>query len=256
MHPLHCGARSCGRRQLLRHVRRPAHLRPVLHRGARHSAAALRAHLLLPQLRGHGVAQDVSARWGCARGPVRDAGTRAVAQRRPAAAGVQPAGSGARAGGCPPADGDRGMTTATAPQFYPAFLDLRGRRVVVVGGGAIAEQKVLALVAAGARVLVVSPTVTTRLRDLVHQGDVQLCLRCYRPGDLAGAFLAIAATDDGAANRDVWTQAERRGIPLNAVDDLPHCSFIAPSVHRRGAVTIAVSTAGTSPALAVRLRER
>ncbi len=140
--------------------------------------------------------------------------------------------------------------------FYPAFLDLRGRRTVVVGGGAIAEQKVLGLVAAGARVTVVSPAVTLRLRDLAHQRDVELSERPYRPGDLAGAFLAIAATDDGAVNEAVWAEAEQRGILLNAVDDLPHCSFIAPSVHRRGDVTVAVSTAGKSPALAVRLRER
>ncbi|HEV8305815.1 MAG TPA: siroheme synthase CysG [Gemmatimonadales bacterium] len=140
--------------------------------------------------------------------------------------------------------------------FYPAFLDLRGRRTVVVGGGAIAEQKVLGLIAAGARVTMVSPAVTLRLRDLAHQGDVELRERPYRPGDLAGAFLAIAATDDGAVNEAVWAEAEQRGILLNAVDDLPHCSFIAPSVHRRGDVTVAVSTAGKSPALAVRLRER
>ncbi len=140
-------------------------------------------------------------------------------------------------------------------RFYPAFLDLRGRRTVVIGGGAIAEQKVLGLIAAGAHVTMVSPAVTLRLRDLAHQGVVELRERPYRPGDLVGAFLAIAATDDGAVNEAVWAEAEQRGILLNAVDDMAHCSFIAPSVHRRGDVTVAVSTAGKSPALAVRLRQ-
>ena len=140
--------------------------------------------------------------------------------------------------------------------FYPAFLDLRGRRAVVIGGGAIAEQKVVGLLDAGAVVTVISPSVSRRLEDLGAAGSVTIERRPYREGDLAGAFLAIAATDDRAANRAVWVEAEARGVLLNAVDDLPYCSFIAPSIHRQGDVAIAVSTAGKSPALAVRLRER
>jgi uroporphyrin-III C-methyltransferase/precorrin-2 dehydrogenase/sirohydrochlorin ferrochelatase len=140
--------------------------------------------------------------------------------------------------------------------FYPAFLDLRGRRAVVVGGGAVAEQKVAGLVEAGARVTVISPAVTWKLEDLAAQGTIALRRRGYRRGDLAGAFLAIAAAADRRVNRAVWREAEARGVLLNAVDDLPHCSFIAPAVHREGAITIAVSTAGKSPAFAARLRER
>src|SRR5437762_2146162 len=140
--------------------------------------------------------------------------------------------------------------------FYPAFLDLRGRRAVVVGGGVIAEQKVVRLLDAGARVTVISPTVSRRLDDLESAGTVTIGRRPYRPGDLAGACLAIAATDDRAVNRAVWAEAEARGVLLNAVDDLPHCSFIAPAIHRQGDVAVAISTAGKSPALAVRLRER
>ncbi len=139
---------------------------------------------------------------------------------------------------------------------YPAFLRLQGRRCVVVGGGAIAEGKVLGLLDAGARVTVVSPAISRRLEDLAGQGMIALWRRPYRTGDLAAAFLAIAATDDGVVNIAVWAEAEQRGVLLNAVDDLPHCSFIAPSIHRHGDVTVAVSTAGQSPALAVRLRER
>ena len=140
--------------------------------------------------------------------------------------------------------------------FYPVFLNLRGRRAVVIGGGAVAEQKVLGLLAAGAHVTVVSPETTPRLEELAAAGGIDLRRRPYRTGDLAGAWLAIAGTDDRAANAQVWAEAEREGVLLNAVDDLDHCSFIAPAIHREGDITVAVSTAGKSPALAARLRQR
>jgi len=140
--------------------------------------------------------------------------------------------------------------------FYPVFLDLAGRPCVVVGGGAVAEQKVAGLIDAGARVTVVSPALTWKLEDLAATGAIGVRRRPYERGDLAGAWLAIAATDDRSANAAVWADAEEAGILLNAVDDLPHCSFIAPAVHRAGDIAVAVSTAGKSPALAVRLREQ
>jgi len=140
--------------------------------------------------------------------------------------------------------------------FYPVFLNLRGRRAVVIGGGAVAEQKVLGLIGAGAHVTVVSPETTSRLEALAARGEIDLRRRPYRPGDLAGAWLAIAGTDDRGANARVWAEAEREGVLLNAVDDLDHCSFIAPAIHREGDITVAVSTSGKSPALAARLRRR
>jgi len=140
--------------------------------------------------------------------------------------------------------------------FYPVFLDLRGRRAVVIGGGAVAEQKVRGLVAAGAHVTVVSPDLLAGLTDLARRGAIEVRRRPYRGGDLAGAWLAIAATDDRAVNEAVYAEAERLGIPLNTVDDLEHCSFIAPAIHREGDITVAVSTGGKSPTLAVRLRQR
>jgi uroporphyrin-III C-methyltransferase / precorrin-2 dehydrogenase / sirohydrochlorin ferrochelatase len=139
--------------------------------------------------------------------------------------------------------------------FYPVFLDLRGRRAVVVGGGAVAEQKVRGLVAAGAHVTVVSPAVTPALGALVRRNDIELKRRLYRRGDLAGAWLVIAAVNRSVSEA-VWAEAQQLGVPLNAVDDLEHCSFIAPAVHREGDITVAVSTAGKSPVLAVRLRQR
>ncbi len=140
--------------------------------------------------------------------------------------------------------------------FYPVFLDLRGRRAVVIGGGAVAEQKVHGLVGAGAHVTVVSTDVTPALGALARRNAIEHKRRPYRRGDLKGAWLAIAATDDRGTNGAVWAEAEQLGVPVNAVDDLEHCSFIAPAVHREGDITVAVSTAGKSPALAVRLRQR
>ena len=138
---------------------------------------------------------------------------------------------------------------------YPVMLDLRGRLAVVIGGGAIAEGKLRELRESGARVRVVSPEVTTGIAALARAGEVEHVRRAYALGDLRGARLAIAATDDRAVNRAVWEEAESLGVLLNAVDDVEHCHFIAPSVHRQGDVTVTVSTAGRCPALAVRLRE-
>jgi uroporphyrin-III C-methyltransferase/precorrin-2 dehydrogenase/sirohydrochlorin ferrochelatase len=140
--------------------------------------------------------------------------------------------------------------------YYPVALDLRERRCVVIGGGSLAEQKVLGLREAGARVTVVSPTLTPALEELARRHAIDVRRRHYRRGDLRDARLAIAATDDRAGNAAVFAEAEALGIPLNAVDDVPHCSFIAPAIHREGPITVTVSTAGKSPAMAVRLRER
>lgn len=140
--------------------------------------------------------------------------------------------------------------------FYPIYLNLEAQPCVVIGGGEVAEQKVVGLLEAGARVTVVSAQATRRLDALAAQGLIRLTRRPYYRGDLKGMFLAIAAPEDRAVNREIWEEAEECGIPLNAVDDLPHCTFIAPAIYRQGDLTVAISTAGKSPALAVRLRER
>ena len=139
--------------------------------------------------------------------------------------------------------------------YYPVFLDLRDRLCVVVGGDATAEAKVRELLAAGARVVVVAEHLDPRIEELVRAGRLRLRRRAYRDGDLAGAFLGIA-TPAAAPQDGVWREAERRGLPFNSVDDPWHCSFIAGSVLRRGDLTVAISTAGRAPALAVRLRQR
>lgn len=140
--------------------------------------------------------------------------------------------------------------------FYPVVLDVRGRRCVVIGGGPVAEQKVAGLLDAGAAVTVISPLVTPRLDAMAAKGEIALQRRAYHAGDLAGAFAAIAAAEDRSENQAIYEEAEREGVLLNAVDDIEHCHFIAPAVFRQGDVVVTISTAGKSPALAVRLRER
>ncbi len=141
------------------------------------------------------------------------------------------------------------------PVYYPVFLDLRGKRCVIIGGGEVAERKVHLLKECGARVTFVSPEVTPAIQGMAEGGEVEWIRRLYQPGDLKGAFLAIAATDDNKVNRTVAREAEEQNVVLNVVD-VPHlCTFIAPSIVRRGGAMVAISTAGRSPALARKLRE-
>ena len=140
--------------------------------------------------------------------------------------------------------------------WFPVFLDLCHRPVLVVGGGTVAEAKVHQLLDAHAEVTVVAPTLGDRLTEWHAGGLLRWLPRRFRPDDVAGAFIVVAATDLTAVNREVWTAAEARSIPVNAADDPEHCSFILPATHRQGDLTVAISTAGKAPALAVRLRNR
>ena len=142
------------------------------------------------------------------------------------------------------------------PLYYPVFLDLRGRRVVVIGGGAMGEEKVTRLMPYGAQVVVVSPDVTDEVSKLAQDGQVEWTRRLYRGGDLEGAFIAIVAdTSDDAVNHAVSEEARQRNVPLNVADVTELCTWITPSVARRGEVIVATSTGGASPALARRFRE-
>jgi len=136
---------------------------------------------------------------------------------------------------------------------YPVNLVLDGRQCLVVGGGHIALRKVEGLLACGARVRVVAPRITRELRMLT---EVMFDERPWRPDDLAGVWLVIAATDDPAVNGAVFDAGQRAGIWVNGADDPAHCSFTLPSVVRRGDLQVAVSTGGRSPALASWLRRR
>lgn len=138
-------------------------------------------------------------------------------------------------------------------QYYPAYLELRGHPCLVIGGGAIAERKVTTLLEAGARVTVVSPTLTAALAALADTHEIVHHPRAYRRGDLAGCWLAYAATGDEAVHAAIAAEAAEARVFLNVVDRPRLCSFIVPAIVTRGPVAIAVSTGGASPALAKRL---
>ena len=139
--------------------------------------------------------------------------------------------------------------------LYPVLVELAGRPCVVVGGGAVAEAKVEGLLAVGARVTVISPTLTPGLAAAAAAGRVQHELRDYRDGDLRAVALAIAATDSPDTNAAVAREGRRRGVWVNAADDPANCDFILPAVLRRGGLVVAVSTGGASPALAAAVRD-
>ncbi len=140
--------------------------------------------------------------------------------------------------------------------MYPVVLRLHGKRCAVIGGGAVAHRKAEGLVAAGAIVTIVAPTISPPLRAWASSAGVTVEERAYRPGDLRGAWLAVAATDDPAVQQAVFDDGERAGVWVNAADDPDRCAFFLPAVHRRDPVLLAVSTQGTSPALAGWLRDR
>ena len=136
--------------------------------------------------------------------------------------------------------------------LYPASLVVAAKRCVVVGGGAVATRKVRALLDAGADVFVVAPEIDDDIAAL----GVETARRAYQSGDLAGAWLAFAATDDPAVNRQVFADGLDARVWVNAADDPDACSFTLPAVVRQGPVMVAVSTSGYSPALATWIRER
>ena len=140
-------------------------------------------------------------------------------------------------------------------KYYPLFLDLAGRECLVVGAGVVAARKVRSLLECGARVTVVGERPVAALRALERRGVV-LERRRFRAGDVGRQALVIAATDDRAVNAAVAAASRRRGIPVNAVDDPPNCTFIVPAVVRRGDLTVAISTGGKSPAAARLVKER
>jgi precorrin-2 dehydrogenase / sirohydrochlorin ferrochelatase len=136
---------------------------------------------------------------------------------------------------------------------YPVNLVLDGRRCLVVGGGKVALRKVEGLLACGGRVTVVALSVDPGLRAL---DGLTIEERPWRPEDLEGMWLVIAATDDPAVNRAVYDAGQRAGVWVNGADDPANCSFTLPSVVRRGDLQVTVSTGGRSPALATWLRRR
>lgn len=143
----------------------------------------------------------------------------------------------------------------TKKTYYPLFFDIGEKLCIVIGGGTVAERKVLTLLRCSAAVKLISPKMTKKLTELWERNLITVIKRRYTPGDLAGASLVIAATDDIEINLSVREESLQEKILVNVVDQPDLCDFIVPSIVRRGPLTIAVSTAGTAPAVAKMIRE-
>lgn len=151
------------------------------------------------------------------------------------------------------------ITAAAGPQapalrYFPAFLDLRGREALVVGGGVVAARKVRLLQGAGANVTVVAKRPAAELFARAAQGAIGLVTRGFVAGDLRGKAIAVAATDCAETNARVAEAARIAGVPVNVVDDAASSTFIVPAIVERGDVVVAISTSGAAPVLAQRLR--
>ncbi len=140
--------------------------------------------------------------------------------------------------------------------MYPVCLDITGKLCVVVGGGKVAERKVSGLLTAKAMVRVISPKLTPLLGRQAEENRIKWLDRGYQPGDLAGAMLVFAATDNLEVQKAVTWGAQQAGQLVNIIDAPAECSFQVPAVVRRGDLTLAVSSNGCSPAVVAMVRQR
>ena len=138
--------------------------------------------------------------------------------------------------------------------FCPLHVDLKDRQCLVVGGGTVAERKVKVMLSYRAKVTVVSPGLSAGLESLLNAGEIAYVADSYRPAYLKEKFIVICATDDPVINRAAAAECRSRGILVNTVSEPENCSFFLPALLKKGLLTVAVSTAGSSPALARRVR--
>lgn len=139
--------------------------------------------------------------------------------------------------------------------YYPIFIDIEERDVLIVGGGNVCARKAETMMRYGARVTIVSPEFTEEIEQWAAEGKLAIERKRYEESDLDGATLVIASTDETSVNEQVAADCRRRRIPVNVVDVTPLCEFIVPAILESGSIQIAVSTAGKSPALARTLKE-
>ena len=140
--------------------------------------------------------------------------------------------------------------------LYPIFLKLAGRKVLVVGGGKVAEEKLYAVLRSATNVTVVAPKITERIREWAESGLIRHIQGEYREGMAGHYFLVITCTDSEEVNAGIYEEASREGVLCNSVDDPQHCDFFAPAVVSRGPFQIAISSGGNSPALAQQVRKK
>lgn len=138
---------------------------------------------------------------------------------------------------------------------FPLFVDLRGKTCIVVGGGEVASRKVEILLRFEANLSIIAPEVSSLIMELGNQGKINILRKEYSEQDIDGAFLVVAATSSPEVNESIFKDAKKRNIPLNIVDDPEKCTFIFPSVIKRGDLTIGISTSGTYPALSKKIRK-
>jgi len=139
--------------------------------------------------------------------------------------------------------------------YYPVYLDIEGRDVLIIGGGNVCARKAETMMKYGARVRVVSPEFNEEIEGWAREGCLTLQRKTYDSGDLDGANIVIASTDHQDVNEQIAADCRARRIPVNVVDVTPLCEFIIPAIVESGSVQIAVSTGGKSPALARTLKE-
>jgi len=139
--------------------------------------------------------------------------------------------------------------------YYPIYLDIEDRDVVIIGGGNVCARKAETMMKYGARVTVVSPELTDEIEEWAREGKLAIRRKRYEESDVAGANIVIASTDDQGVNEQIAADCRRLRIPVNVVDVTPLCEFIVPAIIEKGSVQIAISTGGRSPALARTLKE-
>ena len=139
--------------------------------------------------------------------------------------------------------------------YYPIFLDIEDRDVVIIGGGPVCERKAETMMKYGARVTVVAPEFTEQIAQWAKAGALRIRKKKYDATDLEGASIVIASTDDESVNTQIASDCRKRKIPVNVVDVTHLCEFIVPAIVEQGSIQLAVSTGGKSPALARTLKE-
>jgi len=142
-------------------------------------------------------------------------------------------------------------------KVYPIYLNrLNEKKTIIIGGDHEAERKVNELLECDANITVISPKISSGLKQLFVRGKFKWIRRLYQKGDLDGVFLVIVAQFEEDINQQVFEEANERGILINVMDDIPHCNFTFGSLVKRGPLTLSISTSGAAPTIAVRLRER
>ena len=139
--------------------------------------------------------------------------------------------------------------------YYPILIELEGKKVLVIGGGNVAQRKIETFLEFGASIDVVSRELTFRLKNLVESGEIHHLGNEYSEECLKDAFLIIIATNDKQLNHEISESARKKGLLINTVDQPSDCNFIVPSIVRKGDLLIAISTSGKSPALAKKIRK-